>query len=97
MGNKTVHLTYNKGQKDEFCIKVEGYYSPPERAVFYPADRAQPESDGDYEIDSIELTSGKLTDLLFDGITIESIMERCLEELDSEDGYPDFEYDYDED
>ena len=50
MANKTYYVTYNKGLKTEFTLKVDGDYSPPERAVYYPVDNAHEGSEGSFEI-----------------------------------------------
>jgi hypothetical protein len=92
MANKTMYITYNKGEKNEFTLKVDGCYSPPEREVHYPVDNAHPGSSAEFEIDKIELTSGSVTDLIFEGVDIEALNERCYEEMDEEygDDYDDY-------
>ena len=94
MARKTLYITYNKGDKNEFTLKVEGYYSPPEKAVHYPVDSAHPGSAAEFEIEKIELTSGSVTDLIFEGVDIDALSERCYEEMDEDWGD---DWDYDED
>jgi len=83
--SKRVYLTYNKNSKEEFTILVTGYANPPEPQTYdYPG------SEGSFEIDNVELTSGSVFDLIMEGLTIESIEEKCLEELDLDNEY--YEY-----
>jgi hypothetical protein len=96
MANKTYYVTYNKGLKTEFTLKVDGDYSPPERAVYYPVDNAHEGSDGSFEIEKIELTSGSVNDLVFEEISIDALMEKCYEQMDDEESWGD-DRDYDED
>lgn len=101
MANKTFILTYNKGEKNEFTLQVHGYYTPPEKEIRYPVDRAQPGSAADLDIDKVELISGSLTDLLYEGVTIDDICEKILGTTDIDDDWSDdwddFDFDDDDD
>lgn len=95
MANKTYYITYNKGDKTEFTLKVEGYYSPPERAVHYPVDNAHEGSDASFEIEKIELTSGNVNDLVWAEVTIDALLDRCYKEMEDDDWGDDWDYDED--
>jgi hypothetical protein len=94
MANKTIYITYNKGDKNEFTLKVDLHYTPEEKAVYYPVDNAHPGSSAEFEIEKIELTSGSVTDLIFEGVHIDAIYERLYNE-DMDDDWGD-ERDYDD-
>lgn len=72
----SVELIFNKGMEESFTLLVEGeYYAGTPDTYMEPGDKAE------FLLENVELFKGKLYDLIAEEVTIESIVDRVLDQL----------------